>query len=100
MTLTENARAVTDYSEDITDELRERRAGKVFSLGDIRLYECPLSYLAADTALLMRAVYVMDGTGHLFHSGGLGSQPYWLIEAYEIFKSECASYNRDKDNGR
>ncbi len=44
----------------------------------------------------MRLVYLMDGSGHLMHAGGWAAQPYWLMEAYEIHKSETFREIKDK----
>ncbi len=30
----------------------------------------------------------MDDTKQLLFAGGIAEQPYWLIESYEIYKSE------------
>ena len=88
--LSEVSRCVDAYSEDIKSELRRAGASKVFSLGDLRLYECPLSYLTRDTGEIIRLVYLCDGTGHLLHPGGWGAQPCWLVEAFEIYRRERA----------
>ena len=86
--LLEGARAVRAYKDDITLELREKGAQKVFGLGDIRLYECPLSYLTEDTHCLMRLVFLIEETGCLYYAGGWAEQPYWLVEAFEMYKAE------------
>ncbi len=80
------------------EELKAAGAKKVFRLGQLRLYECPLSYIGADTAEMMRLVYLMDGSGSLIHPGGWGAQPYWLIEAHEIYKSETFKELKDEGN--
>ncbi len=54
----------------------------------MRLYECPLSYLTPETYELMRMVFLVNETGVLLNEGGWGAQPYWLVEAFEIFKVE------------
>jgi hypothetical protein len=46
----------------------------------------------------MRLVYLMDGSDTLLHPGGWGAQPYWLVEAHEIYKSETFREIKDKDN--
>ena len=40
----------------VVTELKERSASKVFRLGDIRLYECPLSYISEESAEIIRLV--------------------------------------------
>ncbi len=66
----------------------QRPAQKVFSLGGIRLYECPVSYISRDTVEMMRLVYLVDDSKNLLHSGGWGDQPAWLVEAVEVFRME------------
>ena len=48
-----------EYSEEVKEELKEKEAQKVFSLGDIRLYECPLSYITEETRDLMRLCFLI-----------------------------------------
>ncbi len=95
--LSEGARAVEEYSGPARDEIVRKGAGKVFTLGTMRLYECPLSYLTDETIEVMRAVYLMDGSGHLLYGGAWAEQPAWLVQAYEIFKYETASGRRDEN---
>ncbi len=74
-------------------------AQKVFSLGDIRLYECPVSYISYETVEMMRLVYLIDDSGSLLHGGGWGDQPAWLIEAVEVFRTErISSLKAQKDS--
>lgn len=77
-------------------EHEEKNAGKVFSLGSIRLYECPLTYLTAETSEVMRMVSLADSSGNLPFDGGWTAQPMWFVEAYEIFRRE--QFNRLKEN--
>lgn len=87
--LSEEARAVETYTEEVKTEIKDKKAQKVFGIEGIRFYECPLSYLAdQEIQDIARAVYLMEGTGHLYNEGGIGDQPYWLIEAIEIFRTE------------
>ncbi len=88
--LSEKGRAVTWYTEDIIDEHRKGSAHKVFTLGDIRLYECPLSYITHETWEILRMVYIVRHYGHLPFDGGWGNQPYWFVEAMEIFQVETS----------
>ncbi|MEE8575514.1 MAG: hypothetical protein V3T30_08890 [Thermodesulfobacteriota bacterium] len=85
-----------DYTDEVTEEHAEKKAKKVFSLGGLRFYECPLSFISEDTSEIMRLVFLMENTGHLLYSGGLGAQPAWLVEAYEIYRVE--NIKRIKDN--
>lgn len=95
--LTESARAVEAYTPDVVAEHADRYALKVFRLGGLRLYECPISYVTIDTAEMMRLVYLMAGSQGLLHAGGWGDQPYWLVEAYEIYHAESAAFIEDKN---
>lgn len=70
------------------EEHRCKGAQKVMGLGDLRLYECPLSYITEETARLMRLVFLLDSTGKLLFEGGWADQPFWLAEAYEIYRGE------------
>lgn len=74
--------------DETVEELRGKGAEKVLALGDIRLYECPLSYITEETAGLMRVVFLIDSTGQLLFGGGWAEQPFWLAEAYEIYRNE------------
>lgn len=95
-------RAIEKYTDDITARLKETGAGKVFSLGTIRLYECPVSYLSGDTREIIRLVYLLEDTGNMLHAGGWAEQPFWLIQAFEIFKRETARVLKEKrvENGK
>ena len=86
--MSEDARAVTEYTGEVNKELEEKGTGKVFSLGNIRLYECPLTYIEAETWEVIRLVYLIEDTKVLLHEGGWGNQPAWLVEVFEIFKGE------------
>ena len=98
--LSESARAVEAYTGEVTREIKEKNASKVFSLGSLRLYECPLSYLTWDTREIMRAVFLINGSGHLMCGNGWGAEPYWLVEAFEIFKAEGLNLKKDMDHGK
>jgi hypothetical protein len=86
--LSEGAIAVESYTDEIAGEHRELNAQKVFSLGTLRLYECPLSYLTQDTREITRLVYLCEDKGLMLHEGGIGNQPSWFIEAMEVFRAE------------
>ena len=93
--LTEAAKAVFRYTEGVAEELKAKGAPKVFSLRGLRLYECPLSFITWETREIVRAVYLMEGGGRLFMSGGWGDQSAWLVEAFEIFRAESAAFRKD-----
>lgn len=90
--MSENGRAVEEYTEDVKEEIKEKMAEKVFSLGDLRLYECPLSYVSEDTGELIRLCYLIEDTGNLLYAGGWGNQPMWLVETYEAYKAEISRH--------
>ncbi|MBE7415991.1 MAG: hypothetical protein HS130_12555 [Deltaproteobacteria bacterium] len=96
--LSEEARAVDGYTAAITEELKRKRCLKVLSIGDIRLYECPLSYFDEETQSIIGLVFRLEGAGLPYFDGGLASQPCWLMEAVEIFENE-RSAREGKGNG-
>lgn len=83
-----------EYTDEVKAELAEKGAQKVFTVGDIRLYTCPLSFISSDTIDLIRISALVDCTGHLLHPGGLGDQPAWLIEGLEIYRIERAKWQQ------
>ncbi len=99
--LSDDALAVDDYTDEVKAALSENNAKKVFTLGDMRLYECPLSFISGETQEVIRTVFLMDSTKRLLFTGEWGEQPAWLVEAYGIFLMESAAYLKDRqDNGR
>lgn len=94
--LSEKTRTVNEYTEEITAELAESGARRVFVLGRIRLYECPLTYISRETHEIIRLIYLIEDTKELLFDGGWANQPYWLVEAFEIYKAE---YIKAKSNG-
>jgi hypothetical protein len=80
-------------------EHKEKGGVKVVSLGNIRLYECPVSFLTDDTRELMRLCFFIEETGNLLYEGGWGGQPYWLIEAYEVCRREAIRLQKEKRDG-
>lgn len=99
--LSTEARVISEYTPEISSELEEKKASKVWSLTwngapAIRLYECPLSCFDDETIEIIRLCYLIDDTKQLLHPGGWGAQPAWLLEAYEILKLESAYSLKDK----
>ncbi len=92
LALSEEAKAVDRYTGDVIDEHRVKGALKVLSLGGLRLYECPASYISEESRELVRMVFLSEATGALFYTNGLGGEPYWFIEALEIGGVERAAY--------
>lgn len=95
--LSDAARAVEAYDEAISEELAAKGSSKVISLGDLRLYECPLSYISEETFDVMRCVFLMESSGGLYFEGGLADQPCWLVEAYEICQLERTRLAGERD---
>lgn len=88
---------VGEYSEEVKDELKIKSAKKVIGLSGLRFYECPLSYLSVETVEVIRLVYLVDSSGSFLYEGGLGAQPAWLIEAYELYQVERARSIKEKE---
>ena len=97
--LSNDALAVTNYTDEVKVALSERNAKKVFTLGSLRLYECPLSYISEETRDVIQMVFLMDSTKRLLFAGEWGDQPAWLVEAYGIFLMESAAYIKEERDG-
>ena len=87
---------MTKYDEEVVGEHKEKAAKKVFTLGDIRLYECPLSYITNDTREMLRAVYMADSLGVLLLGKGLGEEPCWFVEAFEAYGREASKSLKER----
>ncbi len=94
LALSEGARAVTDYTEEVKGELKEKGAEKVVVLGNLRLYECPLSYITEDTWEMVRMIRFLEHTRRLPLSGGWADQPYWFVEAYGLYLEESERWRK------
>ena len=92
--LSEEARAVFSYTSGVKEEIKEAKAAKVISLGDLRLYECPLSYLTEETGAVMRLVFLIEDSGRLYCGGGWGEQRCWLVEAFETYRAERGKFQK------
>lgn len=94
--------AIEEYTGEQREFIKEHKLKKVAPLGSgkryMRLYECPVTYITQDTRDIIQLLYTIENTNHLLFEGGLARQPYWLIEALEIFKTELY-YSREK-NGK
>lgn len=86
--LSDESRAFLKSSEWIDHEILSKDATKVHTLGEVRLYECPLTYITRDTADMIRMAYLAESTSKLFTSGGVGDQPSWFVKAFELCKIE------------
>jgi hypothetical protein len=74
------------WTDAIAEELQEKGANPVFDCA----YECPLTFITEETNSIVNTIGLISTTGFLYYAGGLGDQPFWLIEAFEIFKAEEA----------
>ena len=83
---------VEEYTDEIKQEILSRDLKKVFSLGGLRFYTCPASYITEETGEIMRSIFLCDASNHLLYAGGWADQPYWFMEAYEIHKAENLKY--------
>lgn len=98
--LSDDARIVEDYTPEIEAEHSDKNALKVVGVYGSRLYECPLTVFNDDTHGIMRLCHLVDDTKQLLHEGGWGYQPFWLVEAYEMFKTEAYhAMKKDRPNG-
>jgi hypothetical protein len=89
---------VTEYTYSVKDEIEIKGAKKVRFLGkDLRLYECPITYITRETWEIISLVFRMDDSKTLLHAGGWGDQPRWLIEALDIYKAEWAKKQEKPD---
>lgn len=95
--LSGRARAVEAYDAGVAGEIASRNCSKVVSLGDLRLYECPLSYITEETFEMMKAVFLIESAGWPYLDGGLAGQPCWAVEAFEIYQFERARSNGEKN---
>ncbi len=43
----------------------------------------------------MRLVYLVEDTSLLLYGGGWGDQPFWLVEAFEIYKYEAHKFIKE-----
>jgi len=95
--LSERARAVEAYDAGVAGEIASRKCSKVVSLGDLRLYECPLSYITEETFEMMKTVFLTESAKMPYMDGGLANQPCWAVEAFEIYQFERARATCEKN---
>lgn len=70
-------------------------------MGDLRLYECPQSYITEETWQIMRLVFLVEQSQQMYFTGGWADQPHWLIEGLEIYRAEIArKTKKDPDGGQ
>jgi len=68
-------------------------AQKIYVLGDIRLYECPLSWFRPKIITLLSMVQLTLETKQLLFSGGWARQPAWFVEAATLYQNEVAQWH-------
>lgn len=96
--MSDEARAVREYTPEIRAELALKSCRKAAGLGDIRLYECPESFFDGETMMMIGIVFMVECTGRLYFDGGIADQPCWLVEAMQIFNTERVR-SMDERNG-
>jgi hypothetical protein len=69
-----------------------KKAIKLFVLGDIRLYECPLSWITEESWEICRMIYLAMDTHTLYAAGGWADQPVWFVQAFELLRVELAHW--------
>ena len=67
-------------------------AKKVAVLGDIRMYECPNSYVTGETGEILQAVFLVTETHIPYFPGGWQDQPHWLQESVGLYKKESLEW--------
>jgi len=77
------------------------KAKKVETFGDIRLYECPGSYITPETVEILQAVFLVTETHVPYFPGGWVDQPHWLQEAVTLYKKEIADrMEKEREKGQ
>lgn len=85
-----------DEKEEIAAEHKEKKAGKLPSLGDLRMYVCPPLWITKDTRDLIDSVFIFDDMRLLPFRGTWTEQPAWFIQAFKIYKSELSKFKKSE----
>lgn len=80
--------------KELSAQLAAAGAVKVSGLGDIRLYECPLSWITPETHELLRLVNFSRDSSVLYAAGGWEDQPDWFVRAYDIVRTEIMQWDK------
>jgi len=80
--------STTDFKPDFVRDIKEKKIKKVFNLGDIRLYECPLTWITRETNLIIEQIFLIAESPVLLYPGTWLDQPNWFVEAFNIYKKE------------
>lgn len=83
-----------DEKEAIVAEHKEKKAGKLPPLGNLRMYVCPPLWFTKDTLSLIDAVFLFGDMGLLPFRGTWTEQPAWFIKAFKIYKSELSKFKK------
>lgn len=77
---------------------------KVYNLTNgeevLRLYECPVRWITDETMDLLHMVRLTNETGVFPLAGGTADQPYWFIEACQIYSRELSVWQTGKAKAR
>ena len=76
----------------ILQEHKKEMRQTVWPLGDLSLYECPISYITPETYQLIDMVVLCKDSGVLINEGGWSNQPNKFVEAYLIYKEEFSAW--------
>lgn len=78
----------------IAQAFKKAGANKVINLGDIRLYECPLTWVTEESWDICRMLYLAQDTHVLYAGGGWANQPVWFMQAFELFRAELMDWRK------
>lgn len=68
---------------------------KVWHLEDLKLYECPRTWITTETIQLIKLLHLEETPPKLFPGTWL-DQPAWWLDVIDIYKIELAKYQRKK----
>lgn len=79
-------------------EIKQKGARKVEQVGEIRLYECPLTITTQETANMLELVFLTSESNVLPFPGNWLAQPFWFVECFKLYRSEKAIFNKETSN--
>lgn len=80
-------------------QIKKTGVSKVWKLGPVRLYECPLSWIKQQTHTIIDTLFSVADSPALLFDGGWMRQPNWFVEAWKIFK-DVQHDQMKRQNGR
>ncbi len=80
--------AIEDFKTLEYEEIEKSGQRKVWPLGTIRLYECPVTWITQESIDMMDACFMISNSSSLLFPGAWSDQPMWLWEAFKIYKTE------------